>query len=100
MIQGPDVVRSRADRQAAQAWAFDRIGEHDDEAFPHKEGRLTAGEWLLERLPPGSRVLDAGCGMGTPTTRRLIDAGHEVIGVDISDEMLHPARRAVPKSVK
>lgn len=98
MTQDPDVVRSRADRQATQAWAFDRIGEHYDEAFPHKEGQLTAGEWLLERLPPGSRVLDAGCGTGMPTARQLTDAGHEVIGVDISEEMLRLARRDVPEA--
>jgi SAM-dependent methyltransferase len=89
-------LRSRADRQAAQAWAFDRIGERYDQAFPHKDGQLAAGEWLLERLPAGSRVLDAGCGTGTPTARRLADAGHKVTGIDISSEMLRLARRDVP----
>lgn len=98
MTQDPDVMRSRADRQAAQAWAFDRIGEHYDEAFPHKEGQLAAGELLLERLPPGSRVLDAGCGTGIPTARQLTDAGHEVIGIDISEEMLRLAGRDVPEA--
>jgi SAM-dependent methyltransferase len=96
MTQDPAVLCSRADRQAAQAWAFDRIGEHYDEAFPHKEGQLAAGEWLLERLPPGSRVLDAGCGTGVPTARQLVEAGHKVTGLDISDEMLRLARRDVP----
>ena len=97
MTQDPDVTRSRTDRQAAQAWAFDRIGEHYDEAFPHKEGQLSAGEWLLERLAPGSRVLDVGCGTGIPTARQLVDAGHHVVGVDISEEMLRLARRDVPE---
>jgi SAM-dependent methyltransferase len=91
-------MRSRADRQAAQAWAFDRIGEHYDEAFPHKDGQLAAGDWLLERLPPGSQVLDVGCGTGMPTARQLTDAGHEVTGVDISEEMLRLARRDVPEA--
>ena len=99
MTQDPDVMRSRADRQAAQAWAFDRIGEHYDEAFPHKDGQLAAGEWLLERLAPGSRVLDVGSGTGIPTARQLTDAGHQVVGVDISEEMLRLARRDVPAKV-
>lgn len=98
MTQDPDVTRSRTDRQAAQAWAFDRIGEHYDEAFPHKEGQLSAGEWLLEHLAPGSRVLDVGCGTGIPTARQLVDAGHHVVGVDISEEMLRLARRDVPEA--
>lgn len=96
MPQDPDVMRSRADRRAVQAWAFDRIGERYDEAFPRKEGQIAAGEWLIERLPPGSRVLDAGCGTGRPTARRFAAAGHAVTGIDISDEMLRLARRDVP----
>jgi ubiquinone/menaquinone biosynthesis C-methylase UbiE len=96
MRQDPDGLRSRADRQAAQAWAFDRIGEHYDEAFPHKDGQIAAGEWLLERLPSGSRVLDAGCGTGVPTARQLAGAGHKVTGVDISEEMLRLAHQDVP----
>jgi SAM-dependent methyltransferase len=98
MTQDPDGLRSRADRQAAQAWAFDRIGEHYDEAFPHKDGQIAAGEWLLERLPTGSRVLDAGCGTGLPTARQLARAGHKVTGVDISEEMLRLARQDVPEA--
>jgi ubiquinone/menaquinone biosynthesis C-methylase UbiE len=96
MPRDPDVTRTRTDRRAVQAWAFDRIGERYDEAFPHKEGQLAAGEWLVERLPPGARVLDVGCGTGTPTARRLASAGHAVTGIDISEEMLRLARRDVP----
>ncbi|HZE31586.1 MAG TPA: class I SAM-dependent methyltransferase [Actinoallomurus sp.] len=98
MAMDHDVVRSRADRRAMQAWAFDRIGEHYDEAFPHKDGQVTAGSWLIERLPSGSRVLDAGCGTGIPTARQFADAGHKVTGVDISEEMLRLARREVPEA--
>ena len=89
---------TRAERQAIQAAAFDRIGERYDEAFPHKEGQIEAGAWLVERLWPGARVLDVGCGTGLPTARQLADAGCDVTGIDISDGMLHLARRDVPEA--
>jgi cyclopropane fatty-acyl-phospholipid synthase-like methyltransferase len=90
--------QARAERQAVQAMAFNRIGERYDEAFPHKEGQLEAGEWLAGRLWPGARVLDVGCGTGLPTARRLADAGCQVTGIDISDGMLQLARRDVPEA--
>lgn len=89
---------TRVEHQEAQARAFDRIGERYDEAFPHKDGQLAAGEWLCARLAPGSRVLDAGCGTGVPTAKQLVDAGHEVLGLDISEAMLDIARRSVPEA--
>ncbi len=96
MTQDPDLPGGLSERQAAQAWAFDRIGEHYDEAFPHKDGQVAAGDWLVRQLPEGSRVLDVGCGTGIPTARQLADAGHRVTGIDISDGMLALARRDVP----
>ena len=54
-----------------------------DEVFPHKEGQIRAVEQLLERLRPGARALDLGCGTGVPTARQLVDGGCEVTGVDI-----------------
>src|SRR4051812_41229736 len=90
----PDALRAK--RQAMQAQAFDRIGARYEEAFPRKEGQLAATEWLIERLPAGARVLDVGCGTGLPSGRRLVDAGLQVTGIDISEEMLQLARCNVP----
>jgi len=53
---------------------------------------------LLERLGPESRVLDAGCGNGLPVARRLVDAGHHVTGIDISEGQLSQARKNVPEA--
>ncbi|UVK49695.1 class I SAM-dependent methyltransferase (plasmid) [Mesorhizobium sp. AR02] len=78
-----------------QAIAFDAIGDRYDEAFPHKEGQVLAGEWLIKSLPTGSRVLDLGCGTGVPTARQLLDAGLEVVGVDLSAVMVKLAREHV-----
>jgi SAM-dependent methyltransferase len=85
-------------RRAAQAAAFDRIGDRYDEAFPHKAGQVAAGEWLVSRLAPGSRVLDVGCGTGLPTLRDLAGAGMRVTGMDISPVMLGLARQNVPEA--
>lgn len=87
--------RSEMDR-SGQADAFDLIGDRYDEAFPHKEGQLAAGAWLAAELPPGSLVLDLGCGTGLPTARQLVDAGHRVVGTDLSPGMLKLARENVP----
>ncbi|MFC0599778.1 class I SAM-dependent DNA methyltransferase [Streptomyces palmae] len=82
--------------RTGQAEAFDAIGDRYDEAFPHKEGQLASGLWMAESLPPGSRVLDVGCGTGVPTARQLSEAGHRVVGVDLSPGMVEVARRQVP----
>ncbi|MER5968615.1 class I SAM-dependent methyltransferase [Streptomyces sp. NPDC002055] len=85
----------RIDR-TGQAEAFDAIGDRYDEAFPHKDGQLAAGQWLAGTLPAGSRVLDLGCGTGVPTAAQLVAAGHQVVGVDLSPGMLGLARDKVP----
>jgi len=43
---------------------------------------------LIALLPAGASVLDVGCGNGVPLTRRLLDAGFSVAGVDSSPRML------------
>ena len=55
-------------------------------------------ENLLDRLPPESRVLDLGCGSGVPATRRIVDRGHSVLGVDVSREQLARAGKNVPEA--
>lgn len=92
---GADYGSLRLDR-SGQAEAFDAIGDRYDEAFPHKEGQIAAGDWLIESLGAGSRVLDLGSGTGVPTARQLTDAGFELVGVDLSRRMVELARKYVP----
>lgn len=87
-----------AHRQQMQAAAFDAIGVRYDEVFPHKDGQIRCVEHLLERLPPGARVLDVGCGTGLPTTRQLVAHGCTVTGIDISPVMLRLAGHNVPEA--
>lgn len=79
-----------------QAAAFDAIGERYDDAFPHKSGQIIATQWVIDRLPAGARVLDIGCGTGVPSAGMLAESGLEVVGIDVSTEMLALARRNVP----
>ena len=79
-----------------QAAAFDAIGERYDDVFPHKSGQIIATQWVIDRLVPGARVLDLGCGTGVPTAGMLTESALEVVGIDVSTEMLALARRNVP----
>ncbi|MFE2992812.1 class I SAM-dependent DNA methyltransferase [Streptomyces sp. NPDC059262] len=90
--------RTPAPDRTGQAEAFDAIGARYDDAFPHKEGQLAAVDTLLAGLAPGSRILEVGCGTGVPTSRQLADAGHSVVGVDLSAGMLELARKNVPEA--
>ena len=51
---------------------------------------------MIDRLASGARVLDLGCGTGVPTAGMLAESGVEVVGIDVSTEMLALARRNVP----
>jgi SAM-dependent methyltransferase len=57
--------------------------------------RLSYLALALELIPPGSDVLDLGCGAGIPMTAALAN-GRTVTGVDISETQLEMARRNVP----
>lgn len=76
--------------------AFDLIGERYEEEFDDRGGQVRAGEWLLERLDTGARILDLGCGSGRPTAEQLVTAGAGVVGIDASERMLELARAHVP----
>lgn len=52
---------------------------------------------ILEKIEPGA-ALDAACGSGRHA-RRLVDLGHQVVGVDSSPEMLERAKASLPQAV-
>ncbi len=58
----------------------------------HPKHRLTAyHRFFVERIAPGARVLDVGCGYGA-VAASLAEAGAIVTGVDIDAESLRAAR--------
>ena len=69
-------------------------GHHESVVQAHARRRADVEAWfLLPRLRPGMRLLDAGCGPGTVTAglARAVAPG-EVIGIDVAPGVLDHAR--------
>lgn len=80
------------------AAVFDALGSDYEKAFASSAAHRASLTWLLERLSPGSTVLDVGSGTGRPTAATLAGAGHRVLGVDVSPVMVEIASRQVPEA--
>ncbi|MEU5402333.1 class I SAM-dependent methyltransferase [Streptomyces sp. NPDC005963] len=85
-------------RPTPAAELFDALGLEYEHAFGKAPAHQAALAWLIERLAPASEVLDIGSGTGRPTAETLADAGHRVLGVDISLGMVEIARHQVPNA--
>ena len=78
------------------AAAYDALGgdySHDYLAEPFFR---EAFEGWLGMLPADGRVLEVGCGHGSPIAAALAAAGQRVTGIDPSAQMIAEARQAVP----
>lgn len=53
-------------------------------------------EMLVEKLNPGSTVLDLGCGAGIPIDKFLAKYRYKIIGLDISEKQIELAKRNLP----
>jgi ubiquinone/menaquinone biosynthesis C-methylase UbiE len=86
-------------QKRVQRYGWDKAASHYDRFW---QAQLEpARSLLLERaaLKPGERVLDLACGTGavTFTAAEAVGAGGEVVGTDISDEMVETCRRAAAR---
>lgn len=78
---------------------YDVIGE----TFAEWRTRIVGDpreEWeaeLVRRLDDGTRILELGCGAGSPETKRLAER-FRLTGVDISPRQVDRARAAVPEA--
>jgi ubiquinone/menaquinone biosynthesis C-methylase UbiE len=52
---------------------------------------------LINRLPSGAKILDAGCGAGIPVTQ-ILSRYFDVVGVDFSEVQIERARKNVPQA--
>jgi SAM-dependent methyltransferase len=71
-------------------WAFAYIEDNSSELWLE-----FVGKHFLEHLSEGDRILDVGCGRGE-LVNKLIGKGYQVTGLDLSEEMLHYARKNAP----
>ncbi len=53
---------------------------------------------LIDDLPPRAKVLDLGCGAGSPIAATLSELGFDVTGVDVSRRQIELARRFAPRA--
>jgi SAM-dependent methyltransferase len=77
------------------ASGYDAVAERYAAWSVGDRARKRYTDLVLDALPDGARVLDLGCGAGTPTAERLA-ARFEVTGVDVSRRQVELARRNVP----
>lgn len=61
------------------------------------EGGSSFARFVADRLPPGSRVLDIGCGTGRDSIY-LAARGHTVAGADLSTEAVEQAQGAARRA--
>lgn len=74
---------------------YDAIGERYHEWSYDSPTRIAYVRRLLDRLAPGSLVLELGSGPGDPATRMLSEH-HRVVGVELSWGQIAIARRHAP----
>jgi SAM-dependent methyltransferase len=82
-------MKSQHDRDLATA--FDAQAGLFEKAPVQTDPRALARLVVEADLPPDSLILDAGCGPGL-VSLAFLEAGHRVVGVDLSDEMVARAR--------
>jgi SAM-dependent methyltransferase len=74
--------------------------ERNAENYDKDRGRdLFERCWLvdfLSLLPPGSSILDIGCGSAEPIARFFIEQGYAVTGVDSSPSLIDICTRRFP----
>ncbi|ROV88480.1 hypothetical protein VMCG_10459 [Cytospora schulzeri] len=93
----PEALRSLTAEQA-----FDSVGPAYEAAFAGLPEQAHSIKWLLSQLDASdmkpAKFVDIGCGTGRPVCSSLADAGHDVLGIDVSSTMIAAARERVPNA--
>jgi ubiquinone/menaquinone biosynthesis C-methylase UbiE len=88
----PEAV-PEADARTGYAWWSETYDEPGNQIIALEEPVVWS---LVDPLPPG-RALDAACGTGRHA-RHLVELGWEVLGIDVTPEMLSRAAATVPEA--
>lgn len=91
-FEGGELTREAGAREGYGEWA----ASYDEPGNPLIALEEPAVWSLVDGLAPGP-ALDAGCGTGRHAGH-LVERGHDVIGIDLTPEMLSYARTAVPQA--
>ena len=75
---------------------FDKMGVDYQKAFGHDTGLQDFMKKAVTFFSPSSKVLDIGCGTGSPVASIVAAHGHRVIGIDSAQSMVDLSRKAVP----
>ena len=98
-IKRRDEIQTYFDRTALDAWK--RLVSTEKVSGVRatvRAGRDAMRRAILDRFPAdlrGWRILDAGCGAG-PLAIELAHRGADVLGVDLSPQMIEHANEALP----
>ena len=77
---------------------FTELYSKHEDAFDRIPAQVRSVEWVIRCLASGGKVLDVGCGTGKPAGELLVNAGLDVIGIDITPRMIEIARSKVPNA--
>lgn len=90
MSRWEELARAAEGERYAEAYAARFRALAESGADVHGEA-----SYVATLLPPGARVLDAGCGTGR-VTARLAELGYDAVGCDADPAMIEVARRETP----
>lgn len=90
--------RMKADNQKLVADSYDKHADEYTRQYGYGEQlSISALKDFLSLLPKPAKILDVGCG-GGQDSKFLSENGCDVLGIDISAEMIKLARKYSPKS--
>ncbi|KAJ5173696.1 uncharacterized protein N7500_001627 [Penicillium coprophilum] len=75
---------------------FDELGQKYEDIYVDNPGLEDIVQLALAELKPNSQVLDVGCGTGKPVANLIASAGHDVHGIDVSQQMINIAKKQIP----
>ena len=83
-------------RKVVPKRGYDALADKYEDYYGNNLVQIELVNWLINKLPKNSHVLDVGCGTGIPVAKMLSDNGFKVTGIDNSSEMIKRARNNVP----